>query len=171
MKRTIPLAEPNLSGNEKKYVTDCLETGWISGSGKYVRAFEEQFAAFCGTRYAVTAVNGTAALHLALVALDINAGDEVIVPDLTYIASANAVTYCGATPVFVDADPVTWTLDVQDVKRKITSRTRAIMPVHLYGHPANMKPLRELAAQHGLFLVEDAAEAHGAEYEGQRVGG
>src|SRR5258706_10800823 len=107
---------------------DCLESGWISGSGKYVNAFEERFADFCGTKYAVAVFNGTVALHVALQAIGIGPGDEVIVPDLTYIASANAVKYCGATPVFVDIDPVTWTLDASDVARKITSATKAIMP-------------------------------------------
>jgi perosamine synthetase len=166
----IPVAEPVLTGNEKQYVMDCLETGWISGSGKYLNAFEEQFAAFCGTRYAVATFNGTVALHVALLALGVGAGDEVIVPDLTYIASANAVAYCNATPVFVDVDPVTWTLDIADVERKITPKTKAIMPVHLYGHPANMGPLMALAEKHGLKVVEDAAEAHGSSYNGQMAG-
>ncbi|MBX3081078.1 MAG: DegT/DnrJ/EryC1/StrS family aminotransferase [Anaerolineae bacterium] len=169
--RRIPVAEPVLNGHEKEYVMDCLETGWISGSGKYLNAFEEGFAAFCGTRYAVATFNGTVALHVALLAVGVGAGDEVIVPDLTYIASANAVTYCGATPVLVDVDPHTWTLDIADVERKITSKTKAIMPVHLYGHPADMQPLMALAATHGLKIVEDAAEAHGAAYNGQLVGG
>lgn len=169
-KRFIPLAEPVLNGNEAKYLQDCLETGWISGSGKYVDAFEEGFAAFCGAAHAVAIVNGTAALHVALLALGIGAGDEVIVPDLTYIASANAVTYCGARPVFVDVDKLTWTLDPEDVRRKLSPRTKAIMPVHLYGHPVDMEPILELAQTHDLYVIEDAAEAHGAEYKGRRVG-
>lgn len=167
----IPVAEPLLAGNEQKYVMDCLETAWISGSGKYVTAFEEQFADFCGARYAVAVFNGTVALHLAMLVLDIKPDDEVIIPDLTYIASPNSATYVGARSVFVDVDPVTWTIDIADVARKITPRTKAIMPVHVYGHPAEMDPLMELARRHNLYVIEDAAEAHGAEYQGRRVGG
>ena len=169
--KKINVAEPMLDGNEQKYVMDCLETGWISGSGKYVGAFEEQFADFCGTKYAVAVSNGTVALHVALLALGIGPGDEVIVPDFTYIASANSVTYCGATPILVDVDPETLALDSDDVERKITPRTKAIMPVHIYGHPANMDPIQAIAARHNLYVIEDAAEAHGAEYKGRRVGG
>jgi perosamine synthetase len=169
--KRIPVAEPVLIGNEKRYVNDCIDTAWISGSGKYVNAFEEEFAAFCNVKHAIGVFNGTVALHVALLVLGIQAGDEVIVPDLTYIASPNSVVYCGATPVFADVDPKTWTLDPQDVARKITTHTKAIMPVHLYGHPADMQPLHDLAQAHGLVIIEDAAEAHGAEYRGQRVGG
>jgi perosamine synthetase len=170
-KNRIPVAEPVLAGNEKRYVNECLDRAWISGSGKYVNAFEEQFAAFCNVKHAIGVFNGTVALHVALLVLGIQPGDEVIVPDLTYIASPNAVVYCGATPIFADVDPRTWTLDPADVAHKITPRTKAIMPVHLYGHPAAMKPLCDLAKQHGIFIVEDAAEAHGAEYNARRVGG
>ncbi len=169
-RRFIPVAEPVLAGNEKQYVNQCLESGWISGSGNYVEAFEKSFADFCGVDHAVSIVNGTAALHVALLALGIGRGDEVIVPDLTFIASANAVTYCGAQPVFADVDARTWTLDPQDTAAKISARTKAVMPVHLYGHPANMTPLLELAQDHDIHVIEDAAEAHGAEYKGQRVG-
>ncbi len=167
----IPVAEPVLTGNEKKYVNECLDTGWISGSGKFVTALEEQFAAFCGAKYAIAVFNGTVALHAALLALDIGPDDEVILPDLTYIASANSVMYCNAHPVLADIDPVTWTLDPMDVRRKITPRTRAIMPVHIYGHPAEMDPILEIAREHNLRVIEDAAEAHGAECNGRRVGG
>lgn len=169
-RRFIPVAEPVLAGNEKKYVNQCLESGWISGSGSYVEAFEKGFADFCGVDHAVSIVNGTAALHVALLALGIGHGDEVIVPDLTFIASANAVTYCGAQPVFADVDAATWTLDPHDAAAKISARTKAIMPVHLYGHPADMTPILELAKEHDLRIIEDAAEAHGAEYKGRRVG-
>lgn len=169
-RRFIPVAEPVLAGNEKKYVGECLESGWISGSGRFVDAFEREFASFCGVQHAVAVSNGTAALHLALLALGIGAGDEVIVPDLTFISSANAVTYCGAKPVFADVDSATWTLDPGDVERKISTRTKAVMPVHLYGHPADMNALLELAKRHNIHVVEDAAEAHGAEYEQRRVG-
>jgi len=170
-RRFIPVAETVLDGNEKKYVLDCLDTGWISGSGKYVDDFESEFAAFCGVEHAVSVSNGTAGLHVALLALGVVPGDEVIVPDLTYVASANAVTYCGAKPVLADVDSLTWTLDPQDVARKISPATKAIMPVHLYGHPADLDPILELASAHNLHVVEDAAEAHGAEYKGRRVGG
>src|SRR4028119_1019665 len=170
-RRFIPVAETVLDGNEKKYVMDCLDTGWISGSGKYVDHFEREFAAFCGVDHAVSVSNGTAGLHVALLALGIGPGDEVIVPDLTYVASANAVTYCGAKPVLADVESITWTLDPQDVARKISPATKAIMPVHLYGHPADLDPILELASAHNLRVVEDAAEAHGAELRGRGGGG
>jgi perosamine synthetase len=170
MVRRIPVAEPVLGGNEKKYVLDCLDSSWVSGVGRYLDAFEREFAGFCNVEHAVAVTNGTAGLHVALVALDIRAGDEVLVPDLTYIASANAVTYCGAKPVFVDVDPATWTMDLNDCRRKLTPATRAIMPVHLYGHPADMDPLNEFAREHGLHVIEDAAEAHGALYKARPVG-
>lgn len=166
----IPVAQPHLQGNEVKYVLDCLETGWVSSVGKYVTAFEEAFAAYCGVKHAIATSNGTTALHLALVALGVKPGDEVIVPTVTFIASANAVTYCGATPVLADVLPGTLNLDPQQVAALITPRTRGILPVHLYGHPVDMAPIQRLAQQHGLFVLEDAAEAHGAEYQGQRVG-
>ena len=166
----IPVSEPLLSGNELTYITDCVRSGWISSLGKYISEFEQRFADFCGTRHAVAVSNGTTALHLALVALGIGPGDEVILPSLTFIATANAVHYTGATPVFADSEADTWNIDPQDIARVITERTRAIIPVHLYGHPANMQPILEMAKQHNLHVVEDAAEAHGALYQGQRVG-
>jgi perosamine synthetase len=168
--RKYSVADAILDGNEKTYVLDCLNTGWISGSGPYVRRFEERFADYCGCRHAVAVANGTVALHLALVALSVGPGDEVIVPDLTYIASANAVNYCGAIPVFADVTTDTWTIDPIDVARKITPATRVVMAVHLYGHPAEIDPLHALTQQHDLVLMEDAAEAHGAEYRGRRTG-
>jgi perosamine synthetase len=166
----IPVAAPVLAGREKEYVADCMESGWISSSGKYVELFETAFAEFCGVRHAITCCNGTAALHLALVALGVGQGDEVIVPTLTFVATANAVTYCGAQPIFVDSEPETWNLDPAQVEAKITPRTKGIIPVHLYGHPAEMDALRRIARRHGLFLLEDAAEAHGALYKGRRAG-
>lgn len=166
----IPVAAPVLDGRETEYVMECMQTTWISSAGRFIGAFEEAFAKLCGVKHAIAANNGTTALHLALVALDLKPGDEVIVPTLTYIASANAVRYCGATPVFVDSDPVTFNLDPADVAAKITPRTRGIMPVHLYGHPADMDPIMELARKHDLFVVEDAAEAIGARYKGRPVG-
>jgi perosamine synthetase len=166
----IPVAAPVLAGREKEYVADCMESGWISSSGKYVELFEAAFAEFCGVGHAITCCNGTAALHLALVALGVGQGDEVIVPTLTFVATANAVTYCGARPVFVDSEPETWNLDPAQVEAKITARTKGIIAVHLYGHPAEMDALRRIARRHGLFLLEDAAEAHGALYKGRRAG-
>jgi perosamine synthetase len=164
------VAAPALGEKELEYVMECVLTNWISSAGKFVTQFEEEFAAFCGTRYAVATSSGTTALHLALIALDIGPGDEVIVPSMTFIATANAVTYTGATPVFVDSELESWNMDPEHVAAAITPRTRAIIPVHVYGHPANMGPLLALAEQHSLTIIEDAAEAHGACYQGRTVG-
>src|SRR5262249_7236765 len=166
----IPVAAPVLDGRETEYVLECLSTSWISSKGRFIREFEKAFAAFCDVKHAVATCNGTAALHLGLVALGLNPGDEVIVPSLTYIASANVVRYCGATPVFVDNDVHTFNMDVDAVAAKITPRTKGIMPVHLYGHPVDLDPLLRLAQKHDLFLLEDAAEAVGARYKGRRLG-
>lgn len=166
----IPVAAPALIGNEKKYVNDCMESGWISSAGKYIELFESGFAEFCNVKHAIACCNGTVALHLALVALGVEPGDEVIVPTLTFVATANAVTYCGARPVFVDSEAKTWNLDAAQVEAKITPRTKGIIAVHLYGHPAEMSVLREIADRHNLFLLEDAAEAHGAVCDGKVVG-
>jgi perosamine synthetase len=166
----IPVAHPVLSGNERKYVDECIDTAWISSVGRFISAFETEFARYIETPHALACCNGTVALHLALLGIGCGPGDEVIVPTLTYIASANAVTYCGATPVFVDVDPRTFNLDPVQVESRITPRTKAIMAVHLYGHPADMDPLIELAARHRLALIEDAAESHGALYKGRKTG-
>jgi perosamine synthetase len=166
----VPVAEPQLAGRELEYVTECITTNWISSQGKYVDRFEREFAVFVGTRYALATSSGTTALHLALAALGLGPGDEVIVPDLTFIATANAVAYCGATAVLADVDPVTWTLSPSAVESVVTERTKGILPVHLYGHPADMAPLRGIAERHGLFLLEDCAEALGARYRGEMVG-
>ena len=159
-----------LDGREAEYVMECLETTWISSGGRFVNDFESAFAAFCGVKHAISTNNGTTALHLALVALGLGAGDEVLVPTLTYIASANAVTYCNAKPVFVDNDRSTFNLTPAALEAKITPRTRGIIPVHLYGHPVDMDPVLEIARRHNLFVVEDAAEAIGAKYKGRTVG-
>jgi perosamine synthetase len=166
----LPVMEPSLGGNELKYVSDCISSGWISSQGTYVRKFEEAFADYHGVPHAISVCNGTAALHLALVALGIGPGDEVIVPNLTFAASANVVIHCGAVPVLADVTPDTWTLDAGHVERLITTKTKAIMPVHLYGHPADMEPINKLAQKHGLLVVEDNAEALGAEYRGAKTG-
>jgi len=168
--RFIPVAQPVLSGNEKKYVNECLDSSWISSAGKFISQFEEAFAAFCGTRYAISANNGTTALHLALLGLNTGPGDEVIVPTLTYVASANAIRYCGARPVLVDSEPRTMNIDPLAIERRITPATKGIVVVHLYGHPADMDPILEIARRHNLFVIEDAAEAHGATYRGRTVG-
>ncbi len=166
----ISIANPVFNGNEKKYLMECIDTGWVSANGRFIQEFEEKFAEFCGAKYALACSNGTVSLHLILAALGIGPGDEVLMPVLTYIATANAVRYCGATPVFVDSEEGTFNMDPKKIEEKITSRTKAIMPVHLYGLPANMEAIMEIADRHHIPVVEDAAEAHGAEYKGQRVG-
>lgn len=166
----IPVYQPDLSGKERDYVLECLDSTWISSKGKFIPAFEEGFRNFVGCRYAASVSNGTVALHVALLALGIGPGDEVIVPTLTYVASANAVTYTGATPIFVDSEPDTWQISPEDIRAKITSRTKAIMPVHLYGAPCDMDAIMAIAAEHGLLVVEDCAEAIGTLYKGQHVG-
>jgi perosamine synthetase len=166
----ISIAAPHLDGNEAAYVNECLTSTWISSAGRFITEFEASFAAFCEVEHAIVTNNGTTAIHLALEALGVGPGDEVIVPTLTYIATANAVRYCHATPVLADSEPVGLTLDVEDVRRKITPRTKAIIPVHLYGQAADMTSLNALAADHGLAVIEDAAEAHGARADGRVVG-
>lgn len=166
----ISVASPVLLGNEKKYVMECLDSTWISSHGRFIDDFEREFAAYCGVRHGIATNNGTTALHLALVGLGIGPGDEVIVPTVTYIASANAVHYCGATPVLVDVEPDALTLDPEALRAAITENTRAVIPVHLYGQPAAMSEITDIAAEHGLYVVEDAAEAHGARVGESRVG-
>lgn len=166
----LPVAEPEIGDKELEYVTECITSNWISSIGKFVTRFEDEFARFCGTRYAIATSNGTVALHLALVTLGIGPGDEVIVPTLTFIATANAVTYTGAKPVFVDSERQTWNIDPAKIEAAITPRTRAVIPVHLYGHPADMAPIMEIAKKYHLYVIEDAAEAHGATYRGNYVG-
>lgn len=170
MDKFIPVCEPMLAGNELKYVTDAVSTGWISSSGTYVNEFEKQFAAYCGCQYGVAVCNGTIALHLALLALGIKEGDEVIVPTFTMIASAFAICYTGAKPVFVDADPETWNIDVTKIEEKITPRTRAIMPVHIFGKMCDMTAIEAIAKKYNLYIIEDAAESHGAEHKGKKAG-
>ena len=167
----IPVCEPTLQGNELKYVTEAVSTGWISSAGGFITKFEEEFAKFCGVSHAVSCSNGTKALHLALEALHIGRGDEVIIPTFTMAATANAVIYTGAKPVLVDSELDTWNMDLNQIEEKITPRTKAIMVVHTYGHPCDMDKVREIADKHNLFVIEDAAEAHGAEYKGKRAGG
>ncbi len=167
----IPVNEPHIGEQESAYVRECLETGWISSAGRFVDRFEAEFAAYCGMRHGVAVANGTVALELAVASLGIGAGDEIIMPTFTIISCAQAAIYNSAKPVLVDSDPDTWCMDVSQVEARITPRTRAVMPVHIYGHPVDIDPLRDLADAHGLLVIEDAAEAHGALYKGRRCGG
>ena len=167
----IPVCIPFIGKKELEYVTDCLKTNWISSKGKYVEEFENKFAKYCDCKYGITTTNGTAALHLALASLDIKKGDEVIVPAFTMISSVFAIVYCGAKPVLVDAEPETWNININKIEEKITDKTKAIMPVHIYGHPCNMNPILEIADEYDLYVVEDAAEVHGGEYNGVKTGG
>ena len=169
-KYTIPIYQPDLTGNEKKYVTECLDTGWISSRGRFVSEFEARFAEKIEVEHATSVCNGTVALHLALLALGVGPGDEVIVPTLTYIASVNAISYTGAKPVFVDSLKSTWQMDPADIERQITPNTRVIMVVHLYGHSCDMDAIRKIADKHRIFIVEDCAEAFGTLYRGKYVG-
>jgi len=167
----IPVCEPFISGREMEYVADCLHSNWISSKGRYIDLFEEEFSRYCGCCYGISTTNGTVALHLALASLGIGQGDEVVIPAFTMIATAFAVAYVGAKPVLVDCERDTWNMDVAGIEEKITSRTRAILPVHIYGHPCDMESIMHVAGKHDLFVVEDAAEAHGAEVNGSKAGG
>ncbi len=167
----IPVARPDLSGNEERYVVEAIRSSWISSTGSFVTRFEREYAESCGTRAAIGVCNGTIALHLALLGLGVRPGDEVLVPSLTFIATANAVRYVGAEPVFVDVDPDTWCIDPERLEQAVTSRTKGIIAVHLYGHPADMDAINRVAGIHGLWVVEDAAEAHLAKYKGRPTGG
>lgn len=168
---SIPVSAPNLSVLERQYLLDAFDSGWISSRGPYIEAFEGKFREFQKVPYALSVCNGTCALHLALLALGIQPDDEVIVPTLTYVASANAIRYTGATPVFIDSEPDTWNMDVSKLETALTPRTKAILVVHLYGNPCDMDPILAFAKKNGLAVVEDVAEAFGSQYKGQRVGG
>lgn len=170
MNKYIPVYEPSITKKEIEYVLKALRSGWVSSLGEFIPRFEQEFAKYIGTKYALTTSNGTTALHLALVSLGIKKGDEVIVPDLTFIATANAVSYTGAKPVFADIEQETWCLSPASIKKVITRRTKAIIPVHLYGHPADMDEINKIAKEYNLYVIEDAAEAHGAEYKYKKVG-
>ncbi len=167
----LSVSAPIIGEKELQYVSECILTGWVSSAGKFIPRFEEGFSKFCETEYGVATSNGTTALHLALLVLGIGPGDEVIVPTLTFIATANAVLYTGATPVFIDSEISTWNMDPALIEKKITRNTKAIIPVHLYGHPCDMDPIVEVCKKHNIFIIEDAAEAHGALYKGKKVGG
>ncbi len=160
----IAVNEPLLGDQELQYVSECVRTGWVSSVGRFIEEFEQSWAAYCGRKYGVAVSNGTAALQVAVATLGLRPGDEVIMPTFTIISCALAVVYAGGVPVLVDSDPRSWTMNVEQIARKITPRTKAIMPVHIYGHPADMEPILELADSNNLAVIEDAAEAHGAEY-------
>ena len=167
----IPVCVPTLNGNELKYITECIETNWISAKGEFVERFQDGFSDFCNTEYGIAVCNGTVAIHLALLALGLSEGDEVIVPSLTTVATINPVVYCGAKPVFVDSEPDTWNIDSKKIEEKITPHTKAILVVHLYGHPCDMDPIMKISDEYGIPIIEDAAEAHGAMYKNRIVGG
>jgi perosamine synthetase len=167
----IPVNEPLVGKSEADYTAECLRTGWISSEGRFIREFEKRWAAYCGMKYGVAMSNGTVALQAAVACLGLSPGDEVIMPTFTIVSCALAVVYNHGLPVLVDSDADTWCMDPARIEERITKNTKAIMPVHMYGHPVEMDPVLELATRHGLTVIEDAAEAHGATYKGRRCGG
>lgn len=169
-KTKIPVAEPSLGEEELEYVIDAIKSGWISSKGKYVKKFEDEFAEYCNSKYGISCCNGTVAIHLALLALGIKEGQEVIIPASTYVATAHAIKHVNAKPVIVDVDRETWTINTKKIEEKINEKTKVIMPVHLYGIPCHMEEIKEIAEKHNLYVIEDCAEAHGAEHNGKKVG-
>ncbi len=169
-RRKYNIAQPSFLGNEKKYLIDTIDSGWISSIGSYIERFENEFAAYHGMKHAVATHNGTIALHLALASCGIGEGDEVIVPDLTFVATANSVKYCHAEPVLTDVSLDDWNISPDEIRKSITPRTRAIIPVHLYGNPAKMDVIMSIAKEYNLLVIEDCAEALGSSMRGQRVG-
>ncbi|WP_320035327.1 aminotransferase class I/II-fold pyridoxal phosphate-dependent enzyme [Halarcobacter sp.] len=166
----FPIAIPNLNGNEFKYLTDAFLSTWISSNGHYINRFEESFSSYCNCKYGIAVSNGTAALHLALIALNIGKDDEVIVPDLTFAATINAVLHANATPVIVDVEEDSWCIDPKEIEKAITIKTKAIIPVHIYGQACDMKNIMNIAKKYNLKVIEDCAEAHGALYNNKKVG-
>lgn len=186
MRELIPLSIPHISGNEWKYVKECLDTGWVSSVGSYVDQFEQRVSEYVGAKFGIATVNGTAALHLSLLACGVQPGDEVIAPSFTFIAPVNAIRYCGASPVFIGSDHATLGLDVNKVNNFLAQecvlrngelynkqsgrKVSAILPVHIFGHPVDMSPLNDVAGQYKLPVIEDASESLGAEYQGRKTG-
>ncbi len=166
----IPVNTPLLDGNEEKYLLECIRTGWISSEGPFIKQFEEKFADYIGRKEGIAVANGSGALDIAVQALRIGPGDEVIMPTFTIISPAQSVVRAGAMPVLVDSDPVTWNMDVTRIEEKITSKTKAILIVHIYGLPVDMDPVLELCKKNKLLLIEDAAEMHGQTYKGKKCG-
>lgn len=171
MKFKFPVYQPTLNGNEKKYVQECLDSTWISSKGKFINQFENEFSRLTGIKHSLAVSNGTVALHVALLSLGIGRDNEVIVPTFTYIASVNSIAYTGAKPIFVDSDPVTWQIDTRKIEEKISEKTKAIMAVHIYGHPCEMDELKRIADKYKLYIVEDCAEGIGSYYKRKHVGG
>lgn len=167
----IPVAEPLVTERDIELVNDALRSGWISSAGKYLDLFEERWADYCGMPHGIAVSNGSVALDIAVALLDLDPGDEVIMPSFTIISPAQSVLRATGRPVLVDCDPQTWQMDAGQIEAKITSRTKAIIVVHIYGHPADMDPILEIAGRHGLRVIEDAAEVHGAAYKGSKCGG
>jgi len=167
----IPVNEPLLNGNEKRYLIECIESGWISSEGRFVSQFEEKFATLIGRKHAIAVCNGTAAIDVAIEALDIREGDEVIMPTFTIISCINQIVKNKAVPVLVDSDPITWNMNVSEIESKITEKTKAIMVVHIYGLPVDVNPVMKLAEKYNLKIIEDAAEVHGQTYNSQLCGG
>ncbi len=170
IKIKIPVCAPEISEIDVSYVSECVRSSWVSGISPYVGRFEKRFAEYCECKYGAAVNSGTTALHTALASIGVGKGDEVIIPTFTMIATPNSIAYLGAVPVLVDSELDTWNIDVDKIEEKITPRTKAIMPVHTYGHPVDMDPIMELAEKYNLFVIEDAAEAHGAIYKGKKVG-
>jgi len=169
--KLFPISAPSITQKEVDYVTDAVRSGWVSSAGPYIEQFEKKYAEFIGVKHAISTSNGTTALHLSLLSYGIGKGDEVIVPDFSFIATANAVTYTGAVPVMVDVDPKTWNINPANIEKAISERTKAIIPVHIYGLPADMNSILDIAAKYNLLVIEDAAEAHGAQIGDRKVGG
>ena len=170
MRFNISVSEPSIGEEELKLVSEAVKSGWVSSKGKYIKEFESGFAKYIGVKYAIATSSGTSALHLALVALDIGCGDEVIIPTLTFASVANAIIYTGAKPVFIDSHQDYWCINPEKIGNKISKKTKAIIPVHLYGHPCDMNAIMSIAKNHDLYIVEDCAEAHGAQFKGKKVG-
>lgn len=170
MRHLIPIYEPTIGREEFENVIEALESGWISSKGEFIYKFEENFAKYLGVKYGIACSNGTAALHLALESLKITSGDEVIVPTLSFVATANAVTFTGAKPVFVDSNPTYWCIDPESLEKSVGKSTKAIIPVHLYGHPCDMEKIMGLASEKGIYVIEDAAESHGSVCHGKKTG-
>jgi len=166
----IPVNEPLFISNEKKYLAKCIDSGWISSEGPFVKEFEEKFATFIGKKYGVAVSSGTAALEIAVGTMGLEPGEEIIMPTFTIMSCALAVLTYGGVPVFVDSEPESWNIDVNKIEEKITKKTRTIMPVHIYGHPCNTTPIMKIAKKYNLKIIEDTAEAHGAEYKGKKCG-
>lgn len=167
----IPVNEPFFDGNEKKYLAECIDTGWVSSDGPFVKKFESQFASYIGVKHGISNANGTAAIEIALYALGVGPGDEVIIPSFTIISCVLGVLRLGAIPIVIDIEPETWCIDTTLIEKAITSKTKVVMPVHMYGHPAEMDPIFKLRDKYGFKILEDAAEVHGAEYYSEYLGG